>query len=298
MMYDDFDRGFSSIAHAAAIAVAFWCGAASAIAAETAATPASPNGESGNERGIDQHASEMPKDFAYLRDVDPSIQQDMRYASANNFTGGKVEGYDAPECVLVRQAAEALKAVQADIHAKGFTLKVYDCYRPARAVAAFVEWAKKPDAPDAKVAYYSNLPKSALFPDYIATRSSHSRGATMDLTLVPLAGAKAKPASQTEADKSEPCTAPQATEAPDGSVAMGTSFDCFDLKSHTIVPGLTDEERTNRALLVEAMQAHSFKNYPKEWWHFTLEPEPYPETIFDFPIQPRSLARGNERNTP
>src|ERR1044071_9979315 len=99
-------------------------------------------------------ASEMPKDFVYLRDVEPSIEQDMRYATANNFTGGRVQGYDAPECVLVRQAADALKAVQADVRAKGFMLKVYDCYRPARAVAAFVEWSKKPDDPDAKIAYY------------------------------------------------------------------------------------------------------------------------------------------------
>jgi D-alanyl-D-alanine dipeptidase len=231
-------------------------------------------------------AAKMPKDFVYLRDVDPSIEQDMRYASADNFTGVKVEGYDAPECVLVRPAAEALKQVQADIRAKGFTLKVYDCYRPARAVAAFVAWAKKPDDPNAKIVYYPNLPKSALFPDYIATRSSHSRGATMDLTLVPHeAGVKSSPLG--EDAKPRPCTAPQAGRAPDGSAAMGTSFDCFDLKSHTVVPGLSEEERKNRALLVEAMQAHGFKNYPKEWWHFTLEPEPYPDTIFDFPIEPR-----------
>jgi D-alanyl-D-alanine dipeptidase len=229
---------------------------------------------------------EMPKDFVYLREVDPSIEQDMRYASTNNFTGVKVEGYDAPECVLVRQAAEALKAVQADVRAKGFTLKVYDCYRPARAVAAFVEWAKKPDDPEAKAIYYPNLSKGALFPDYIATRSGHSRGATMDLTLMPL-GATINTQASTENGRPQPCTAPQATQAPDGSIAMGTSFDCFDLKSHTIVPGLTEEERNNRALLVGAMQAHCFKNYSMEWWHFTLEPEPYPDTIFDFPIEPR-----------
>jgi zinc D-Ala-D-Ala dipeptidase len=229
---------------------------------------------------------EMPKNFAYLRDVDPSIEQDMRYATANNFTGDKVNGYDAPECVLVRQAAEALKAVQADVRAKGFTLKVYDCYRPARAVAAFAEWAKKPNDPEAKLIYYPNLPKRALFPDYIATRSGHSRGATMDLTLVPL-GATINTQASSENGRPRPCTAPQATQAPDGSIAMGTSFDCFDLKSHTIVPGLTEEERKNRALLNEAMQAHGFKNYPMEWWHFTLEPEPYPDTIFDFPIEPR-----------
>jgi zinc D-Ala-D-Ala dipeptidase len=228
----------------------------------------------------------MPKDFVYLRDIDPTIEQDMRYASANNFTGAKVEGYDAPECVLVRQAAEALKAVQADVRAKDFTLKVYDCYRPARAVAAFVQWAKTPDDPHAKIVYYPNLAKSALFPDYIAIRSSHSRGATMDLTLVRL-DADAKTSAPNEDGKPRPCTAPQAARAPDGSLAMGTSFDCFDLKSHTIVPGLTEEERKDRALLVEAMQAHGFKNYPKEWWHFTLEPEPHPDTIFDFPIGPR-----------
>jgi D-alanyl-D-alanine dipeptidase len=231
-------------------------------------------------------ADAMPTDFVYLRDIDPSIEQDMRYAGANNFTGSKVEGYDAPECVLLRQAAEALKAVQADIRAKGFTLKVYDCYRPARAVAAFVEWAKKPDNPDAKIVYYPNLAKSGLFPDYIATRSGHSRGATMDLTLVPLDAGTKTPVPPQDGQP-RPCTAPQAAQAPDGSAAMGTSFDCFDLKSHTIVPGLTDEERNNRALLVEAMQAHGFSNYPKEWWHFTLEPEPYPDTIFDFPIEPR-----------
>ena len=131
-------------------------------------------------------AGDMPKDFVYLRDVDPTIRQDMRYAGSGNFTGAKVPGYEAPECVLVRQAAEALKDVQSGLRGKGLTLKVYDCYRPARAVAAFVDWAKEPDDPHAKTTYYPNLPKQALFPDYIATRSGHSRGATMDLTLVPI----------------------------------------------------------------------------------------------------------------
>ena len=230
-------------------------------------------------------AEAMPKDFVYLTDIDPTIQQDMRYAGATNFTGSPVAGYDAPECVLVRPAAEALKRVQTEVRTKGFTLKVYDCYRPARAVASFVEWAKTPDDPKAKTVYYPNLPKSALFPDYIATRSSHSRGATMDLTLVPLA-----PSEEAAPQSGGACTAPQTGEAPDGSLAMGTTFDCFDLKSHTIVPGLTEEERTNRTILVDAMQAQGFKNYPKEWWHFTLEGEPYPDTIFDFPIEPHAAG--------
>jgi zinc D-Ala-D-Ala dipeptidase len=225
----------------------------------------------------------MPDDFVYLHEVDPTIRQDMRYAGPHNFTGKPVEGYDAPECVLVRQAAEALKQVQADLRAKNLTLKVYDCYRPARAVAAFVDWAKLPDDPKTKTTYYPNLSKSDLFPGYIATRSGHSRGATLDLTLVPLQEAAA-PAHDA---KPRACTAPQNEQAPDGSMAMGTSFDCFDVKANTAAPGLSSEERANRDLLVAAMQARGFKNYSMEWWHFTYQPEPYPDTIFDFPIAPR-----------
>jgi zinc D-Ala-D-Ala dipeptidase len=226
----------------------------------------------------------MPEDFVYLRDVDPTIQQDMRYAGPHNFTGERVPGYGAPECVLVRQAAEALKAVQGDLSGKGLTLKVYDCYRPARAVAAFVDWAKLPDDPKAKTTYYPNLPKSALFPDYIAPRSGHSRGATLDLTLVPIGQA----AGTAHDAKPQACTAPQREHAPDGSAVMGTSFDCFDVKANTAAVGLSSEEQANRDRLVAAMQARGFKNYPKEWWHFTLEAEPYPDTIFDFPIAPRA----------
>ncbi len=230
--------------------------------------------------------AEMPKDFVYLADIDPTIEQDMRYGSANNFIGRVVPGYDAGECVLVRPAAEALKRVEADVRTKGFTLKVYDCYRPARAVAAFVHWAKEPDDPKAKTVYYPNLPKAALFPDYIATRSGHSRGATLDLTLVPLDQPSAAPAQAGAEVK--PCTAPQAKQAPDGSLAMGTSFDCFDVKANTAAIGLTKEESDNRAILVEAMRKQGFTNYAKEWWHYTLDGEPYPDTIFDFPITPRS----------
>ena len=232
-------------------------------------------------------AADLPEDFVYLRDVDPTILQDMRYAGSDNFTGARVPGYEAPECVLLRPAAEALKAVQAELRPKDLTLKVYDCYRPARAVAAFVAWAKEPDVPSAKVVHYPNLPKAALFPDYIATRSGHSRGATADLTLVPIAAA-AQSSDPVRGAAPQSCTAPQEGQAPDGSLAMGTSFDCFDVKANTAAPGLTEEEQENRAMLVEAMQARGFKNYPKEWWHFTFEPEPYPETYFDFPIEPRT----------
>src|SRR5262249_30941580 len=162
-------------------------------------------------------------DFVYLRDVDPSIAQDIRYAGGANFTGRPVDGYDAGECVLLRQAADALKKVQAAVQTQGLSLKVYDCYRPARAVAAFVAWAKEPDDPKAKTTYYPNLAKSALFPDYIATRSGHSRGATLDLTLVK-ADAVGTPA-ETEEGKPRACNAAQKGHAPDGSLVMGTSFD-------------------------------------------------------------------------
>jgi D-alanyl-D-alanine dipeptidase len=230
-------------------------------------------------------ASELPEDFVYLRDIDPTVLQDMRYAGRANFTGAPVPGYDAPECVLARPAAEALKAVQADLRPRGLSLKVYDCYRPARAVAAFFAWAKQPDAPGFKTAYYPNLAKEALFPDYIATTSGHSRGATVDLTLVPMA--KVQSPTPAESAAAQPCTAPQQGQAPDGSLAMGTRFDCFDPKANTAAPGLSKEEQDNRATLLQAMQARGFKNYPLEWWHFTLEPEPYPATIFDFPIAKR-----------
>jgi D-alanyl-D-alanine dipeptidase len=176
--------------------------------------------------------------------------------------------------------------VQAGLRAKGLTLKVYDCYRPARAVAAFVEWAKAPDDPTAKTTYYPNLPKAALFPDYIATRSGHSRGATVDLTLVPMVEIEDR-SSPADSAAPLPCTAPQEGPASDGSLDMGTSFDCFDVEANTAAPGLSREEEDNRAMLVDAMQARGFKNYPFEWWHFTLEPEPFPDTIFDFPIAPR-----------
>ena len=230
-------------------------------------------------------ATEMPKDFVYLRDIDPTILQDMRYAGRDNFTGQPVPGYDAPECVLLRPAAEALAAVQGDLRAKGLALKVYDCYRPARAVAAFVAWAKDPDDPAAKAAYYPNLPKSALFPDYIATRSGHSRGATLDLTLVPIADATA--GSPLANGAALPCTAPQEGPASDGSLDMGTSFDCFDALANTAAPGLSRDQQDHRSTLLDAMRARGFKNYPLEWWHFTFEPEPYPDTIFDFPIAAR-----------
>lgn len=225
----------------------------------------------------------MPNDFVYLRDVDPSIQQDMRYAGSNNFTKRSVPGYDAAECVLVRQAAKALKTAQADLKPMGLSLKVYDCYRPTKAVAAFVDWSKEADNPEAKLEHYPELSKSDLFPEYIATRSGHSRGATLDVTIVPLGSSPAV----TDGEDGIACTE---TQPSDNSLDMGTGFDCFDPKANTDAPGLTPEQQRNRKLLVDVMSRHGFKNYPKEIWHFTFEPEPHPDTYFDFPIVPRPTS--------
>ncbi len=222
----------------------------------------------------------MPQDFIYLRDVASSIQQDIRYAGSYNFTGHEIPGYDAPECVLVRPAAEALKKVEEDLKPKGLSLRVYDCYRPTQAVADFVAWSKEPGNPQTRAIWYPNLDKTALFPNYIATRSGHSRGATLDVTVAPIGAADVHPQGVS-------CTAPQKRFAPDGSLAMGTSFDCFDEKANTDASGLTQEEVKNRVLLRDAMEARGFKSYPFEWWHYTFEPEPYPDTYFDFPIKPQ-----------
>ncbi len=228
------------------------------------------------------NAGTMPKDFVYLRDVDPTIEQDMRYAGGDNFTRRSVPGYDAPECILVREAAEALKAAQEELRPMGLSFKVYDCYRPTEAVAAFVAWSKEPDDPAAKLAHYPDLPKDALFPEYIATRSGHSRGAILDVTIGPLGSASAADVSQSGAQV--PCASAQPS---DNSLDMGTAFDCFDPKANTDAPGLTPEQPRNRKRLVDVMGRHGFKNYPKEIWHYTFEPEPYPDTYFDFPISPR-----------
>ena len=230
-----------------------------------------------------QGAGTKPEDFVYLRDVDPSIEQDIRYAGPGNFTGRPVPGYDAAECVLVRQAAEALRQVQAALKPKRLGLRVYDCYRPARAVSAFVAWAGAPDDPEAKALYYPNLAKDGLIPDYIASRSGHSRGATVDLTLVPLLDGEASVAIRAP----EACTAPQGDSAPDGSLAMGTTFDCFDTKANLGASALSEREAANREILRATMLAHGFKDYSPEWWHFTLRNEPHPDTYFDFPIVAR-----------
>jgi D-alanyl-D-alanine dipeptidase len=222
--------------------------------------------------------------LVYLRDIDSSIAQDMRYAGRDNFTGRRLPGYSAPECMLQRAAALALKRVQAELVAVGLSLKVYDCYRPVRAVAAMAAWSRSAkDAIDTS-RFYPTLKKEKLFAlGYIANHSAHSRGVAVDLTLVPRGSA---PVAFDPSAHYGPCTGAQAERAPDNSLDMGTGFDCFDTRSYTHNAGITPAQAANRRLLLEAMRRHGFTNYKREWWHFSYNGADV-AAAYDFPIEPR-----------
>ena len=229
-------------------------------------------------------AGSLPPGFVYLHDVDPTIAQDIRYASADNFVGRPLPGYDAAECVLRRDAALALKRVQADLAAAGLGLKVYDCYRPARAVRAMAQWANDRGSGRATKRFFPKLEKNNLFAlGYIATRSAHSTGTAVDLTLVARPTAPAAPFDPATAYGS--CAGPVAARAPDNSLDMGTGFDCFDTASHTSSGAVGEEQRRHRATLVAAMRERGFRNYFREWWHFSYRA---PGGSYDMPIGPRA----------
>jgi D-alanyl-D-alanine dipeptidase len=289
-------------------------------------------------------ARDLPKGFVYLRDVAPAIAQDIRYATSDNFTGRPLPGYEAPKCVLRRTVAQALARVAAELaqahdpekgdpvfgkdHAPGkdvrLGLKVYDCYRPARAVRAFWRWAHDPRSGGSK-RFYPHVPKSELFArGYIAAHSRHSAGIAVDLTLVPLGSAQPpaahsrasgnpEPQAQTlqvspgsplepvlgpaagrtrvrgrtvNAASAAPCTAPAAQRAPDTSLDMGTGFDCLDVKSYTRSGKVTPAQRHWRNVLKAAMTRAGFRNYFREWWHYEFAGSP--RRSYDFPIVPRA----------
>ena len=220
----------------------------------------------------------LPAGFVYLRDVAPQIAQDIRYATPNNFTASALPGYGAPECVLRREAAEALARVAAELARQHLGLKTYDCYRPERAVRAMWRWAHD-GKNDGNKSFYPNTDKRELFAlGYIAARSKHSTGTAVDLTLVPL-GAPALSPRQSDG----PCTAPAAQRAPDTSLDMGTGFDCLDVKSHTRSAAITPEQARARETLRAAMSAHGFRNYFREWWHYEFAGVPL--HTYDFPIE-------------
>lgn len=207
--------------------------------------------------GISQ---ELPKGFSYVKDFAPSIQKELRYCSHNNFMGVPVDGYEEPVLITSTKTAMALAKVQKELVKKGLSLKIFDAYRPQTAVNHFVRWARIPNDTLTKKQYYPDVNKRHLFKlGYIATKSGHSRGSSVDLTIVHIA-------TNTELD-------------------MGSPYDFFGVISHPDYKNLTKQQKANRYLLRKVMVANGFRPYKNEWWHFTLNDEPFPKTYFDFPIK-------------
>jgi D-alanyl-D-alanine dipeptidase len=205
----------------------------------------------------------LPDGLVYLQNVIPDIKVELRYYSEDNFVGERIDGYLQPRCILTAKAAEALKGVQDELEVFGLGLKVYDGYRPQRAVDHFERWARDVEDIRMKKRYYPDADKRNLFADgYIASKSGHSRGSTVDLTIIQL-----RPG------------------APEEELDMGTGFDFFGPESSPDHPSTSSSGRAHRMLLRTLMTKHGFKPYSKEWWHFTLKDEPFPETYFDFPVQ-------------
>ena len=230
-----------------------------------------------------------PAGFVSLKAEVPSIVVEMRYLTAHNFIGRPIRGYRDPLCIVTRETAEGLFKAQEAVRAEGYTLKVYDCYRPQRAVDDFVAWGKRLRDQKMKAEFYPRVDKRDVFEDgYIATKSGHSRGSTVDLTLV-----RRPPARQERyrrGDRLRDCAAPRAKRFRDNSIDMGTGYDCFDPLSHPFNARVKGKQRANRMILRRAMLAAGFKGLETEWWHFTLRDEPYPETFFDFPVSRAALA--------
>ena len=211
------------------------------------------------------------KDFVNITDVVPDVILEIRYFGTYNFVGARIDGYEQPTALLTRQAADSLRAVSEDLMNQGYRLKIYDAYRPQMGVDHFVRWGKDLADTLMKPYFYPNESKDSLFiKDYIATKSGHSRGSTLDLTLFDM---------RTEKE-----------------VDMGGTFDWFGRESHPDFGGdpetgtytgdenITAEQFENRMILRRAMLAHGFKPYDCEWWHFTLRDEPFPDTYFKFPV--------------
>jgi len=227
--------------------------------------------------------SALPEGFVALSEVAPDIPQEIRYFGSHNFLGRPVDGYQAPVCILTRQAALAVAGVQKELARSGLTLKVYDCYRPTRAVDDFARWAEDVDDQTMKAEFYPNVDKKDFFKlGYVARRSSHSRGSTVDLTIVPLP-APGQP-EYVPGQALSACTGPKAERFADNTLDMGTGFDCFDPLSHPANKDVGPAAYHLRMILQELMVKHGFAPYDEEWWHFTLKAEPFPETYFDFPV--------------
>lgn len=227
-----------------------------------------------------------PPEFVYLRDVEPSILQEIRYSGFHNFVGKPINGYYASECLLTIPAAEGLARVQKELLKENLSLKVYDCYRPQKAVDQFFQWSLNDSDTLMKEEFYSDLDKSVLFDlGYIAKKSGHCRGSTVDLTIVELPPKKQP--SYNPGEQLTPCMAPLGKRFLDNSIDMGTGFDCFNTLANTDDPRIQGIPKANRQKLKSLMEKNNFKNLDVEWWHYTLNNEPFPYTSFDFDILPK-----------
>ena len=223
---------------------------------------------------IQKPKPDLPRDLVYLSEIDPTIREDMRYATSNNFTGARLPGYVRGACILRRAAALALKRVQSELMSRTpqISLKVYDCYRPTRAVTAMVKWSKRATDPGLKNFYFPNIAKRKLFSSgYISARSAHSTGSTVDLSIVNVSR-EAISGLTGDQETVKNCIESGRDTSDPMSIDMGTAYDCFDVKSHTWSKGLTAEQIRNRKLLVQVMGRNGFANYRREWWHFTHRP--------------------------
>ena len=226
------------------------------------ANASSTNNTENNEFKLSNNSS----DFVVLTDIDPDVILEIRYYSTYNFVGDRIDGYEQPTALLTKEAATALKGVSDDLAKKGYRLKIYDAYRPQKAVNHFERWANDTNDDRMREYFYPELDKSVLFDKgYIANYSGHSRGSTVDLTLFDMKTGK--------------------------EVDMGGTFDYFGERSHPDYKNITDQQYKNRMILREAMMDHGFKPLDEEWWHFTLENEPYPDTYFTFPVNESSVNK-------
>jgi D-alanyl-D-alanine dipeptidase len=201
----------------------------------------------------------LPENFVYLNDIDATILEDIKYFYEANFIGRPIVGYEAPRCILTREAAIALANIQALLQLQSLALKVFDGYRPQMSVDDFKAWSQDPSDQRMKLAFYPNVDKCDFFKlGYLVEKSAHTRGSTVDLTIV-------------HADGHE--------------MLMGTQFDFMDERSHTLSVNVSAEARANRLFLKNLMEQAGFQAYDKEWWHFTLRDEPFPNSYFTFPVK-------------
>lgn len=212
---------------------------------------------------LNTNTNKLPQGFVYLNDISPDIEVDLRYFSSNNFIGDTIDGYHSKNCIITIEAAKAIERVQKELKTRNYGLKIFDAYRPQQAVDHFVRWVQDVSDNRMKANYYPDMEKRYLLEQkYILAKSGHTRGSTVDLTIIYLEG-----------------------EHKGEELDMGTPWDFFGTKSWPTSDEVSETQKSNRMLLQNAMIKYGFSPYNEEWWHFTLKKEPFPDTYFNFPVK-------------